>query len=417
MTVTQKNQLEVEEWNRYFTYLTIFLSVFTFFFLFAIMYRLFTINELAILLSVNVKDMPLIFGFISLGSLFIMFTRRIADLPQFGRKKATILYGTLSLSLYLLSYFLSDLILFIITRLIAGMFAINLSSLIISEEVPAKYRGRVVGIVQGVGMTSSLLAAYLSTLFNILPPQGWQLMFCIFIVPGIILIVILGSRMKETRRFKSLQHENSSSLFGIFKKKYLKHLILCSLMLLFMGLIFITIKSYFKPYLIEIGYSLFDIGYLAMLSYIGSIIGYYASGFLSDKIGRKMTIYISVMIYFVGTVFFLFFTHFYIVLIGFFIINFTFSIFFVTSDLLSSELFQTAQRSTAIGWISFFASIGSIVGNFIITFLNYLIGWRGVFILIGTIAIILLIITISFIPETKGRVLEEIIATEIEGVI
>ncbi|NHI92971.1 MAG: MFS transporter [Candidatus Lokiarchaeota archaeon] len=414
----KQNNLEAESWKPYFTYLTIYLSIFTFFYFFAITYRIFTINEIAAyLLNVNVKDMPFIFGFIGIGTLFVMFTRRIADLPAIGRKKATIIYGVVSLSFYLLSYFMYNVILFILIRLIGVMFAINLSSLIVSEEVPAKYRGRVSGIILGFGMMSSLLASYFSMLFDIFPANTWQLIFLFVNIPGIILIILLGLKMKETRRFESIKGQNKNSrLFGIFTKKNFKPLLLCSLIVLFIGQIFLTIKSYFKPYLLELGYSLQDIGILAIFAYIGSIIGYYASGFLSDHFGRKKAIFISLSIYFVGSIFFLFFIPYYFINIGFFIVNLTFSIFYTTGELLSAEFFPTAERSTAMGWITFFSSIGTIIGSLIITPISYLIGWQGVFLLIGNIGILGVIISIIFLPETKGRVLEEIVYTEIDHV-
>jgi len=48
---------ETEEWNQYLTYLVLFLSVLSFFFIFIITYRVFIPNEIATyLLAIPVQD-------------------------------------------------------------------------------------------------------------------------------------------------------------------------------------------------------------------------------------------------------------------------------------------------------------------------------------------------------------------------
>ena len=411
----KNNQLEAEEWTRYLTFLTIFLSVFTFFFLFSIVYRVFTINEVAEdLLSINVKDLPFIGGIIGFASLFVIFSQRIADMPQIGRKKAILIYGIITLALSVVSYFTPNVMLYILVRCIASIFAINISNIIISEEVPAKYRGRTWGLVLGIGMSSSLIAALLSIFFDVIP-NGWQIIYLFIMIPGMIAILILSFGMKETRRFASLQGEESkTSLLSVLNKKNLRFLALCSILYFFLWLAYFTIKSYFKPYLIELGFDALDIGFIAFFAYIGSIIGYTASGFLSDSIGRKPTIAITVGIYFIGSIFFLFFIDFTMIFIGFIIVNTTFSVFWATSVVFMAEFFQTKERSTATGWISFFASAAIIFGNFSITPMSYAIGWGFTFLLLGSIAQVGIVVVMLFLPETKGRILEEIVDTEIK---
>jgi len=417
MTV-KNNQLEAEEWTKYLTFLTIFLSVFTFFFLFSIVYRVFTINEVAEdLLSINVKDLPFLGGIIGFASLLMIFSQRIADIPKIGRKKAILIYGVITLSLSVVSYYTPNVILYISVRFIASIFAINIANIIISEEVPAKYRGRTWGIVLGIGMTSSLMAALLSIFFDFVV-YGWQIMYLFIMIPGIVAIVILSFGMKETRRFISIKDDkNKTSLVSVLNKKNLKFLALCSILYFFLWLAYFTIKSYFKPYLLELGFTDLDIGFIAFFAYVGSIFGYSLSGFLSDHLGRKITIYIAVGIYFCGTIFFLFFVDFVMIFIGFIIVNSMFSIFWATAIVYMAEFFQTKERSTATGWISFFASFAIIFGNFSITPLSYTIGWGPLFLLLGSIAQVGIIITILFLPETKGRILEEIIDTEIGTVM
>ena len=409
---------EREEWNQYLTYLVIFLSVLSFFYIFIITYRIFITNETATyLLAIPVQDLYYVSAIAGIGSLLSIFSKRLADHPYFGRKKSTIIFAIGFYTLATLNIFIYNLILNTIILTITNILAINNTSIIIAEEVPAKYRGRAAGIIQAVAMSSSVLAAFLATQFNLWPEHSWQIFFVVITIPGIIIILLMGIKFRETKRFliSKAQNEknNQPSFREVFKKHNIKPLILISVIIFFMYWIFMTIKSYFKPYMLELGFSNFDIGIMGMLSYPGSMIGYFSSGYLSDHFGRKATIIFGLSVYFFGSLFFLFTNQFWLMYLGAFIINMTWGIFYTTAELLSAEFFDTRIRGTAQGVVFLFGTSSMIFGGLLMAPISKLFGWQNLFFWIGTLSLIIIIIITILLPETRGKVLEEIVETEI----
>ncbi|NHI92972.1 MAG: MFS transporter [Candidatus Lokiarchaeota archaeon] len=418
--ISKNIQAEVEEWNSYLTYLVVFLSVISFFYIFIVTYRVFIPNEIAnYLLGIQVQDLYYISAIAGIGSLLAIFFKRLSDHPYFGRKKSTIIFAISMYALASINIFIYNLILNTIVLTITNMLTISNTSIIVSEEVPAKYRGRAAGIISASGMSSSLLASFLATQFFIWPEHSWQLFFILITIPGMIIVLIMGFKIKETRRFLLTKDNNTKgkqvNFREVFERKNIRPLILISLIIFLTYWIFMTIKSYFKPYMLELGFSNLDIGIMGMLSYPGSMIGYFSSGYLSDHFGRKGTICFGVSVYFIGTLFFLFSNQFWIMLIGALIVNLTWGIFYTTCELLSTEFFNTKIRATAQGVIFFFGSTSIVLGGLIMAPISKIFGWQNLFFWIGTFSIICVIITVLLLPETKGRVLEEIIITEING--
>jgi len=411
------NQLESEQWKPYFTFLTAYLAIFTFFHFYGLSHKIFVFDYWALMLGVTVNDIPAILAVVSLGSLSNILLKRVIDV--IGRKKSILLFPTISHVFNIISYYSPNLLTFIVIRMISWTFMINSSSLIISEEVPARYRSTVSGITMGVGMCAAILAAGLSIFFN-LNPELWRASFIWVMVPGIVIIVGLGTQIKETRRFLEIKRDPNKKkvhLFSVFKKKYAKNIIFCTVIITCLNLLYLTIKTYFKPFLLTERGFIFNselIGIIGMLSYFGSMVGYYTSGILGDKLGRKKTLYMASAIYFVGSILFLFTPNFITIFLGFILVNAFFAVLMVIGDILTVEFFHTGERAVGAGWIYWFASFIPIFGNFLITPLSTLFSWGMSFFMIGTVAIIVMCIALIFIPETKHRVLEEIYATEIE---
>ena len=289
-----------------------------------------------------------------------------------------------------------------------------------SEEVPARYRGKTIGLYTGIGMSSSILASYLFTFVG-LSMDMWRYIYSTVCLSGLIIIIILWFKIRETNRFVYCKTSNRThqSIFQVFQKKYLKILALSGLALFFTDWIYLTIKRYFVIFLKEerasLGFTEQLIGTWLIFIYMGSIIGYYLSGILADHLGRKKSIYINVVLYFIGSLVFLFFWDISLIFIGLFILNLTFAIYRLIVEILAVEFWPTELRGIGSGWAFVITSTSGIIGNFTMFFLvKNLGGWGNMFLVIGTICLIALAIVIYFIPETKQRIVEEIYSTEIE---
>ena len=149
--------------------------------------------------------------------------------------------------------------------------------------------------------------------------------------------------------------------------------------------------------------------------YTGSIIGYYASGYLADKLGRKKTVYIFASIYYGASLIFLMSFNVVTIFLSLFVINVSFAIFRLVGEILAVEFFQTSVRAIGSGWVWAFAALANSIGTLAMAGLVASLGsWGITFLLIGTIFLLSLGILTTFIPETKERVVDEIFSTEIE---
>ncbi|MFX0137800.1 MAG: MFS transporter [Candidatus Hodarchaeota archaeon] len=416
-------ELEQKEWTNYNSFLVILLSIYRFITLFNITYTTLILPQIAASFNIPSATIAAIFSIIGIGVLVSVFIRRLPDL--WGRKPTLLVIGVINITCICIAALMTDLILHIIFRLLSGIFAVNTSNIIVAEEMPARFRGRVSGIIVSIGMSSAMLAGYLVTC-NIM--RMWRYYYLIVDIPAFIIFGILWLKMKETRRFKfGKKEKKESSIFGIFQRKYLRILILVSSILFMSQYIYSSgIKRYFTIFLFEEkGFNPFSfglwqpfrndafIGILSTLSYIGSIIGYWLSGYFADRFGRKLTIYISTTIHLISQLFFIFGLNESVFILSLFFINMTFAIFHTCILVFSVEFWPTEQRSTASGWIFVFSSIAGVFGNLIVYYLASSYGWGFTFLILTVLPILLIIITV-FIPETKQRVVEEILQTEIE---
>ncbi|MFX1449620.1 MAG: MFS transporter [Promethearchaeota archaeon] len=419
-----ETDLEQEEWTSYHTFLVVFLSVYNFISLFSIVYTGLILPAIAATFDITTPAIAGIFSIIGVGVILSVFVRRIPD--KIGRKPSILLVSTIYIVNMTLAAISPTLPLYIIFRIISGIFAIGISNIIIAEEMPARNRAKISGIVVSIGMSSSLLASYIAT-FNML--VLWRWFYLIVNIPGFIIFCILWLKMKETKRYEiaKTQAIENHHLFSIFQKKYIRIFLLTGFILFTSQWIYSGgIKRYFTVFLFEEkGFSPFSfgafqpfrndafIGMLSMFAYVGSIIGYWLSGYFGDHFGRKKTIYVSSTIYLIASGVFIFGTTELEFLLGMFTINITFAIFHTLNQVLSVEFWPTELRSTASGWVFILSSTAGIFGNMIVYYLASEFSWAATFIVLSILPILLIILA-SQLPETKQRIVEEIFETEIE---
>ncbi|MHA1229892.1 MAG: MFS transporter, partial [Candidatus Helarchaeota archaeon] len=395
-----------------------------FFNLFMIIFTGLSIKQIANAIGVNSTTMIIIFTTLNAGSALSLFLRYMAD--RIGRKKTYIIMNIGLMAFYGISALSTDVLMFVLARLAVGIFSMNVGGMILVEEVPAKYRGRSVGLTEGIGMTSSILASFLG-IFLDRDINYWREIFIIMSIIGIVLQTIFAIFIKESRRYlyflKSNKNRNyKKAFFGVFKRKYMKYFILSILILFCTNGVYQTIKRYYPAFLIEersfLGFNTEIIGIWSIFIYISSIFGYSLAGFFSDHIGRKRTISLTASIYLIGSLMILLFYNLIIIFIGFIIINFCFSVFINTTSVLTVEYFSTEDRSIGSGWVGAIVNFLSIGGNFIIYFfadpLFLGLGWGTSFLIFGSIYTIGVIIIPFFFMETSNRVIEEIYQFDIE---
>lgn len=341
----------------------------------------------------------------------------------FGRKKALVFsigIYTLFTGLSGIAHSLSELVVY---RTVLGLGmggAWSAGSLLVSESWPPEHRGKAGGIMQGGWAIGYILAAGLSGL--ILPIWGWRALFFAGIVPSVLILIFtitsvseseLWLKNKETKKF---YHEKNTSkeqftFLQIFQPHLLYYTILSCVFVAFAQLAYWGLFTWLPGFLstpIAHGGAGLDIvktsGWVIAMQ-IGAFIGYSSFGIISDKIGRKKTFAIfmliaggivpiygntrdPVMLFVLGPI---------VGLFG--------SGYFSGFGPFLSELFPTQVRGTAQGFVYNFGRGISALAPVIIGVLAKTYG-IGASLLITTLFFICGTISVMFLPETKGKILD-----------
>lgn len=380
-----------------------------------------------------------------------LFSGTLSD--KYGRKKVLLLSGLLFTLSALGSAVPDNLTQFVMARFIGGLgvgSASMLSPLYISEIAPAKIRGMLVtlyqlAIVFGINIiyiVNYLIANTHDQVWNV--QLGWRYMLGSEGIPAILFFILLffvpeSPRwlVKENRSDKALKilnkingpeethrilkeikeavNEEKGSFLDLFKPGIRKAMVVGSVLALFSQVTGINAIIYYAPEIFkQVGFgsesALFQtmiIGFVNMLFTLVAIrfIDYWGrrtlliwgiSGMVSCLLGMGMFFYFEITS---GSLLLLF-------ILGF-IASFASSLGPIPWVLIS-EIFPTKTRGTAMSFSIVILWLGVVLITQFFPVLLSLFGGAFTFWIFMINALILLIFTLIFIPETKQKTLEEI---------
>ncbi|MEZ7855461.1 MAG: sugar porter family MFS transporter [Cytophagales bacterium] len=380
-----------------------------------------------------------------------LFSGALSD--KYGRKKVLLLSGLLFTLSALGSAVPDNLTQFVMARFIGGLgvgSASMLSPLYISEIAPAKIRGMLVtlyqlAIVFGINIiyiVNYLIANTHDQVWNV--QLGWRYMLGSEGIPAILFFILLffvpeSPRwlVKENRSDEALKilnkingpeethrilkeikeavNEEKGSFLDLFKPGIRKAMVVGSVLALFSQVTGINAIIYYAPEIFkQVGFgsesALFQtmiIGFVNMLFTLVAIrfIDYWGrrtlliwgiSGMVSCLLGMGMFFYFEITS---GSLLLLF-------ILGF-IASFASSLGPIPWVLIS-EIFPTKTRGTAMSFSIVILWLGVVLITQFFPVLLSLFGGAFTFWIFMINALILLIFTLIFIPETKQKTLEEI---------
>ena len=380
-----------------------------------------------------------------------LFSGALSD--KYGRKKVLLLSGLLFTLSALGSAVPDNLTQFVMARFIGGLgvgSASMLSPLYISEIAPAKIRGMLVtlyqlAIVFGINIiyiVNYLIANTHDQVWNV--QLGWRYMLGSEGIPAILFFILLFfvpesprwlvkenrsdealkilnkiNRPEETHRIlkeiKEAVNEEKGSFLDLFKPGIRKAMVVGSVLALFSQVTGINAIIYYAPEIFkQVGFgsesALFQtmiIGFVNMLFTLVAIrfIDYWGrrtlliwgiSGMVSCLLGMGMFFYFEITS---GSLLLLF-------ILGF-IASFASSLGPIPWVLIS-EIFPTKTRGTAMSFSIVILWLGVVLITQFFPVLLSLFGGAFTFWIFMINALILLIFTLIFIPETKQKTLEEI---------
>ncbi|MCF3948587.1 MFS transporter [Acidiphilium sp. AL] len=312
---------------------------------------------------------------------------------------------------------------------------------ILSEIIPADKRGFYISFMEGFWAVGFVISGLLS--YTVLPYLGWR---GVFVAVGILSLVIFWARriIFESPRWlvdqgrydeadmvltnvenevmkkwgkalpppKQYIPETSQSIRNpfhiLFTHAYLRSTIMLAGLWFFALLGYFGLTSWLAVILTQHGFSVIkSIGFVSLIT-IGGIPGFFAAGLLLERLGRKITtalflIMSAVLAYIYGhsiSAELLFVS-------GFFMQFFMFGMWCCLYA-YTPELYPTRARSTGSGVASAFGRVGAILGPIVVGFIISGAGQGAVFSLGAVSFVIAAALVLIFGIETRGRVLEDI---------
>ena len=300
----------------------------------------------------------------------------------------------------------------------------GIGATLVAEWSPPEHRGKYLGIVQsgfGVGYG---IAALLSAL--IVPVYGWRYLFLVGVVPALLTFYIrrtiedpqvwveTNKRRKEAQKLAKeggtlSDKEKALARFSVkdlFSGGNGRRLILCFLAITAIQMAWWGTNTWIPAWLAkERGLTVVRTGFFVFIQMVGAVAGYLSFGFICDKLGRKKTFYLFLVISSVVTIILMSIyspTPLLIFLPVF--AFFTFGPFSGLSPLVS-ELFPTRIRATATSTILNSGRIGGCLAPYIVAVIA---SHYSITIGIGFTAVLYIVVlfVLLFLPETLGTKME-----------
>ncbi len=383
-------------------------------------------------------DVVTIGRLISIGFLGMFFGAlifgRLSDI--LGRRRTIVIVLAIEAVFTALHGLAYDLTSMEVLRFLAGIglgAALPQPGIYISEYVPAKYRGRFLGLVETAWVYGALLALLFP--YVMIPTYGWRYTFLVGLLPLVLIPPVL-LYLPESIRFLIKKGEYDEikeilatnrladkldeieftmpstkrySVWDLFSKRYIKRTILlavlwAALVYTYYGVFIWLPTIYSKEFSLTIVKSLEWVLIITLFQ----IPGYYSATFLLDKIGRKKVLGIYLVLAGIASMALalkieIMWVSIWSIAISFFNLGAWAGLYTYTP-----ELYPTDIRGLGTG---FAASIGRIAGILAPMITGYLYATSGLFgpyAIIAFTHIIAGAIVVLIGIETMGRTLEEI---------
>jgi MFS family permease len=280
---------------------------------------------------------------------------------------------------------------------------------LMGETISARHRGKAVGTVQGGWAIGWGVAALCYTIaFSVLSPElAWRAMFWIGILPA-LLVFYIQRHVPEPAIFiakRASTKPDGGRFMEIFAPALLRTTLLASLVALGAQGGYYAITTWLPLYLKNVlGLSVLNTGGYLLVVILGSFAGYLVSAHLADRIGRKRTLILFAALSFLTVLFYtsLSFGNSTVLVLGF-PLGFFASGSFSPMGAFFTELFPTAVRGSGQG---FAYNSGRGVGALFPALVGYLgnrIPLGHAIAIFALAAYALMVVGVSFLPETRGR--------------
>ena len=290
--------------------------------------------------------------------------------------------------------------------------AVFAGSVIALEEAPERARGFATSMLALAGGFGFTFAVILLPLLG--KGEKWRFVFVLSGLAG-ILTWRVGKFLKESPRFETVESMSirRGRIGEVLGRQYRSRFILLALIGFLTNILSAPSSTYTNNYL-STNHHYSNLAILewrtATTSWTG-LIGLALAGALVERYGRRPTALVTILIGgIVRLVFFLGGGPMLWIASG--LGDMMFACGFLAIATLNVELFPTESRGTSIGLVNVVGVFGSMLGTLAAGYISNNGAWGKALAICTIPTIIAAVLVVPFLPETKGRVLDEISPSE-----
>ncbi|MGE5816305.1 MAG: MFS transporter [Acidobacteriota bacterium] len=283
---------------------------------------------------------------------------------------------------------------------------------LVSETWPAAHRGKALGLMQSSWAIGYAAAAVVTAI--VLPRWGWRAVFFVGILPALFTVWI-QRRVEEPEAWRRLQagRRPRGSFGSMFRGPLAALTLAVTLMNAFTMFAWWGFNLWIPAYLSlptaqgGIGLSATVMSGFVIAMQVGMWFGYVTFGFISDNVGRKRAYVVYLLV--AAVLLFAYGTTRHpqtLLLLGPFVAFFGTG-YFTGFGAVTAEIYPTEIRATAQGFTYNTGRVASAVAPFMVGRLAETRGF-GFALAIVSMSFILAAIMWTWIPETKGREIQDL---------
>lgn len=389
--------------------------------------------------------------FVSLTTTGMFFGALIGGIvgDKIGRKRGFLLFETIHIIAMLVGACSPNMSFLIVCRFVMGF---GLGALLVTlfagftEYMPGRNRGTWSSRVSFIGNWSYPICSIIAMAITpaIAAAMNWRVQFVVPSVLSLIATLIALKNFPESPRWleaqgryeeadkimtaieQSIQSKTGKELETItlatekkeekvipfshlFQGALLKRVILGSFVLIAMNVVQYTLINWLPTIFLSQGINLKDSIVLNTMSMFGAPFGIFIAMLIMDKIPRKvMEPGLLLLIAGLGYIYSLQTSMSMLTLIGFFLITFVYMYVCYASAVYVPEIWPTEAKLRGSGVANAVGRISGIIAPYAVANLLDTKGVTGVFVLLGSVAIIVAVVILFIGVETKGASVEEI---------
>lgn len=360
--------------------------------------------------------------------------------------QATLLIYSLGTGLLALA---TNFLSFLLIRFFVGMGLggeLPVVATLVTEWVPARQRGRLVGLLSSFWSYGWIVAALVGYL--IIPSFGWQAAFLVGALPALYVFVlrrgvlesprylIATGRPKEamevlqrvgvreeisalTASASSVSNPSSSGVKLLFERPYVRRTILVWILWFSLFFTFYGIYIWLPSLLLARGLGLVrSLQYILLMS-LAQIPGYFLTGYLADRVGRRWTFVALMLLSGISAGIFGIAVAPAEVLLWGALLNFLNAGAAALAYAYTPEMYGTSVRATGTGWATGFGRVGATIAPVTVgLLLEFFPGAQGQVVVFNLMVGFFLLAATSMAVlavETKDRSLESLVEITQDG--